>query len=209
MRSLSFASAGAILVGSVALLCGSSSTAHALAIYTYEGNDFTRATHPFSTSMSLNGTVNLSSALGANLSGFDVLPLVESFTFSAGPAVFTEADPYFRTQFLVDTNGSGDIVNWQLVFWEGGTSLGARQFWSCYDPDLTLAPNTGQTNCQPGTFQDVGADGLFIVTEPLGNGIVRYNPGVWTASPVPEPSAALLFVVGFAALGSRMRTRES
>jgi len=210
MRSVSRASAGAILVGSVALLCGSSSTAHALATYTYAGNDFTQAQYPFSTSMSLNGTVNLSSALGGNLSGFDVIPLVVNFTVANGVGVFTEADSYNLTQFLVDTNASGDIVNWQVVFWKEGTSVAGRMVYSCYDPDLTLASNAGNTTCWPDTFQQDGADGTITWAEsPPGFAVVYRTPGVWTTTPVPEPSTALLFGMGLAGLGWRGRTREN
>jgi hypothetical protein len=70
--------------------------------------------------MSVDISVTLSEALGNNLIGFDVRPLITSFSVGDGVNVITDEDGSRTVEiFIVDTNASGEIIGWNwYTSWE-------------------------------------------------------------------------------------------
>jgi len=111
--SLERSVASAVL--SVAVLCSLVSAVGASVTYIYTGDNYTTAGGgAYNTSMSVSGSFTFASALGINLSNFDALADVVSFTFEDGVQTYTEADTFEFTEFLVSTNESGAITGWAV-----------------------------------------------------------------------------------------------
>lgn len=82
---------------SAAISCSLVSTAQAATTntYTYVGDNYTDAGGgSYTTSMSVSGSFTFSSPLASNLSNFDALPSIVSFTFADGVQVYSETDSF-------------------------------------------------------------------------------------------------------------------
>jgi hypothetical protein len=159
---------------SVAVLLSMASTA-AAATYTYTGNSFTTAFGPYTTAMSVDISVTLSTTLGANLDDFDAVPSITSFTATDGVQVITEADFLIDQHFIVDTDLAGNIVSW---FWLNiqGPLPGTNAILSCH-------PDTGSVSSHCDMSDTSLDDGSTTGGDNFGSGT---SPGSW-ATVVPEP----------------------
>lgn len=96
--------------------CCMGSTASALAVYNYTGNEYQTAVSPYSTEMALLVSITLHSPLEADLTGYDLLPSILEFSTNDGFQTFTQTTPLAFSEFLVSTDSSGEIVNWAWQF---------------------------------------------------------------------------------------------
>lgn len=161
---------------SAAISCSLVSTAQAATTntYTYVGDNYTDAGGgSYTTSMSVSGSFTFSSPLASNLSNFDALPSIVSFTFADGVQVYSETDSFSFTEFLVSTNAFGGITEWAVEYSKvpGGPATGT---------------GIGTCNTNPGI---VSAGNC--ATEVLGSGGVisgvgggeSLTAGVWLSPP--------------------------
>jgi hypothetical protein len=188
MRLMKLAAA----VGIVQAVLFAASPASAQAVYVYTGNNFTNVFAPgYTTSNKITGTLTLSSALPSSLTTLtNEVALVTSYSFSDGVNTFTSpcCDAGSQTVFDFTTDASGNILTW----------------------DVTLETNDNHT----GDLTTEGGVNSFdqsLVGGVLG-GSNDGSPGVWslqsTTSAVPEPATWALFLLGFGALGWRLRNRR-
>ena len=94
-----------------AALCVPALAAHAAAVYTYTGTNYTQAAAPFTTSERVTGTFTLAAPLAANLNSASITPI--SFTFATGFDTFGAGVAY-SSQFVFSTDASGNITNYLL-----------------------------------------------------------------------------------------------
>jgi hypothetical protein len=104
-------------LSALALMGCLSSTASAAATYTYSGQNFTYASGPYSTSMSITFTVTLADRLAPNLTDVDILPSIISFTATDGVQVVTDSSPLSKMMFNVSTDAAGHISRWTVEIW--------------------------------------------------------------------------------------------
>jgi len=180
--------AAAILFAQTAVFTASS--ANAVVIYSYTGNNFTSVFAPgYTTSDKITGTLTLSSALPDSLTSLtDEAGLVTSYSFSDGVNSFVKpcCDTGNQTAFEFATDASGNITNWIV----------------------TLETNDNHT----GDLTTEG--GATAFDQSLTGGVLGGSnngaPGVWSAasvtSAVPEPAPWSLLLVGFGALGGMLRS---
>jgi hypothetical protein len=185
MRPMKFAAAA---IAQAAMFAASPASA-AQVIYDYTGNNFTSVfSSGYTTSDKIIGTLTLSAALPASLSILtDETALVTSYSFSDGVNTFTTGccDTGNQTIFEFMTDASGNITNWLVTLETDDNHAG----------DLT-------------TEGGVSAFDQSLVDGALG-GRNDGSPGVWSlqsATPaVPEPATWALFLLGFGAIGWRLR----
>jgi hypothetical protein len=157
--------------------------------YTYTGNDFqgdglsvVPPVLPYTTSDFVTVTFTLSAPLGDNLGeGTTIRPL--TWSFSDGVQTDTSADPGATSDFTFITNGSGQILDWDVVDYFG------------------VADNSsiGTYGATPFNVDD----GVYSYTGSV-SGAEKYNPGLWTVSEsvssVPEGSSYPLLLLSGACL---------
>jgi len=102
---------------SAAVMCSLVSTARAAATYTYVGDNYTNAGGgSYTISMSVSGDFTFASPLASNLSNFNALPSIVSFTLTDGVQVYSETGSFAFTEFRVSTNAFGGITAWAVEF---------------------------------------------------------------------------------------------
>ena len=169
-------------IGLLLLLSGVSQEASAAAIYQYVGNPFQSVFGRYTPSDSLSGTIELPSALAANLSNAAIA--LSDWSFSDGLKVFDTTNSVVDSP-RVSTDADGRIVNWSIDF-SGGAAVGVM-----------------------GTFDNGPIDQIDQATDFIGENSLASNenvPGSWTL--VPEPSTGALCALGLsllAAAGARFR----
>ncbi len=175
----------AVLVTACAAILAAA-PARAAVVYNYNGNDFTSVFAPgYTTSDKITGTLTLSSALPASLSTLtDETALVTAYSFSDGVNTFTTGccGTGNQTIFEFMTDASGAITSWVVTLETNDNHTG----------DLTTELTFDQS----------------LVGGVLG-GSNEESPGVWSlqsgTSAVPEPSTWMLLLLGFGAMGWRLR----
>lgn len=180
------------------LVLGLSAPASAVTIYTYAGRPFSVVSGPYTTSMSVTGTITLSSPIPANSATIDVTPYITAFSISDGITTITQLNNEFgqNSSFLFSTNATGDIVSW-------GVSV---DILNNMPGDAFIYTNNG-TGISPFMVHDEGRtypNGVETVVPPDTSPVVfdgsnDNSPGFWTVT--PEPGTATLIAVGLAMLG--------
>lgn len=204
-RLSAFAARGFGAVFATALLLLGGGSAHALAIYRYEGTSFDEiedSTPPagtYTTSMRVTLEITLASPLPPDLAFGEITSEVLSFSATDGRnRTLTEADSDPDSFFRLATNSNGEIVSWNI--------------------QVLSNPRPGRPGEPPFDFSiDTMNDSFFrdqAITTACGVCLGWYEdtarsrvmePGTWTL--IPEPSTAVLFAAGLAALGLLPRRR--
>lgn len=175
----------ALVTACAAMLAGA--PASAAVVYQYTGNNFTSVFAPgYTTSDKITGTLTLSSALPASLNTLtDETALVTAYSFSDGVNTFATGccGSGNQTIFEFTTDASGAITSWVVTLETNDNHTG----------DLTTELTFDQS----------------LVGGVLG-GSNEGSPGVWSlqsaTSAVPEPSTWVLLLLGFGAVGWRLRS---
>jgi len=166
LLSLRLSLTARLLLATTAALLLSASITRADVIYTYTGNDFTSVSGSYTTTDSITGYIDLSTALGATSGPLTLTPV--SFSFSDGLQTISNTNATASVFYDFYTNASGVPISWALLVEIGGSDVE-----SC------------KGNCSPSDF-DASTNGMFI-------GSVNNDPGFWAETPLP---AALPLLAG-------------
>lgn len=165
-------------------------SAHA-ASYEYNGANFLYSIDRYDTSLNLSGSIELADPLAANLSGADILADLTDWTFTDGVDVYTPANATMDAFFNIDTNATGDIVDWDFSF-------------SDANAPTTIEVYSADPNGDAVFFAD-----LITGRQSLG---ITLTPGGWTTvsglTPAPIPLPATLPLMAFAAAGLMVSARR-
>ena len=148
----------------------------------------------------VDGSFSVNAPLLANWNLQDITGLVQTFSFNDGRGSITEANnDDAKTQFLVSTDGSGNITGWKIgLFTQPALSAGQQLHTIQKFLDSVQIKQCIADGCDP-FYTDT-------ISTPFG------TPGAWTAtvSPaVPEPSTWAMMVLGFAGVGFMAYRRKS
>jgi hypothetical protein len=159
-------------IASAIAVAGSIGVSRADVVYSYKGQAFQSAFAPYTTSNFETITLVYISALAANLSNAQEIPL--SYAFNDGVQDITQAT---TTEFFISTNATGNITGWILA-------AQTSEFDFIQSVNLGITQDLSYTNADFAYNND--DQGTWSTT----------------VSPVPEPStlplsAAVLMVLGW------------
>jgi hypothetical protein len=151
-------------------------------VYTYTGPNFTSVSGPYTTSMSVTGTITTSSPIPPDQTNYSIGGLVDSWTMSDGYNTLQGPDPGTILIANVDTNSAGEIVGgfvgaFTLPF---RTQVGDIQDWIVTDSAGPLNQGIDDLEC----IEDDG-EGTCTNNTSAGSGNVQAY-GTWTGGSVPE-----------------------
>lgn len=139
----------------------------------------------------VHGSFTIVGALGANLANDDITGLITSFSFNDGLQTISSASTLTAEDFVVNTNGAGQIIDWAIDL---ATASGSML--SCWDdPQVDPYPPSGpyKADCEPGT--GFGGSGDEVQTQ--GEiGLVVPGSGSWST-----PESSTLPMIGFGVAG--------
>ena len=164
--------------------------------YTYTGVNFDAASGPYTTAMSVSGSITLASPLAPNLVGADLLASLTAWSFTNGVQTYSSAAPPLFQQVLVSTDANGAIADWSVGFNISGSQEAVI---SCG----SLGPAPALGTCFTSGSMIPGYDfGGFA----FGSQASAAVAGSWAM--VPEPSTALLVGIGLTGLAAKGRRRN-
>jgi hypothetical protein len=171
----------------IVLLCGlAASIMHAGITYTYTGDplsaDPPNTFAPFTTSDSVTGSFTVAAALGASLPLTDITSTVLAFSFSDVLNTFSSSSTLTNEVFEAATDPTGAIDEWE-VYLVSGPGFGIL---SCSEANTStcLGPGWGL------------GEGDEAFSSP-GVGLAEFpDNGTWASATTPEPSSAVLLLVG-------------
>jgi hypothetical protein len=203
----------AVLLFFLATLIYLAGTASALAIYTYEGHDFSVVANDtsvpgvpggtYTTSMSVTGSITLSEPLPPDMLSLDLSGSVVAYSFTDGRQTLTHLNSVVPGGMFVATDAAGNIWEWAFHLWQFG-----------FQP----IPQAGDirreivTSWLAFSGEDVGQIEECVV--PTGSVCTETSvdlarnvnlPGTWSV--VPTPSSRWLLATGLVALAWRVRSR--
>ena len=187
------------------------SSAKALVIYSYAGNNFDSITDntlpagSYDTTMSVSGSFTVAAPLLSLPSNTDIRALLLSYSFFDGRQTLDNGNSQSLT-FRLSTDAAGSPSSWSILvavpfaptpivgdfirsittFAVGSVGLARGRISEC----LSLV--AGGSRCATGTDR----------------GQSNFVTGVWTVQTIPEPSTLLLFGFGLAGLAGFARKRS-
>ena len=168
------------------------STAQAITIYTYSGNNFTSIPRndpdpagTYTTDMGISGSFSVNSPLATG--GLtSVAPSVLSYSFNDGRSTLTEANSELQA-FEIAIDGSGDVSEWRIIVQQ--PFPGTFQQGDVRRTILTQSFSGSNPD-------DSGEIDVCLVNGCSSQGIdwgrAFGNPGTWSV--VPVPAAGILFL---------------
>lgn len=197
-------------VAAAFFIAGSAALPAQAVTYNYSGNPFTaRLEYPLpsgeyaigASGDSIAGYISLASALGANLSFFDVAPFIEFFSFSDGRTSWSTTTRGVVSNFIVATDENGSITNWYANI--GDTFSNTGEPWTGVGPQIGFIASRyyadfGFTYDEGDVLECTSFSGNIcniIAQEAAWN----TSPGTWTksaSSEVPLPATIPLFASG-------------
>lgn len=167
-------------------------------VYRYSGRNFTTATGPYTTSLSLDGSFVLTAPLEPNLPLTDLRDFLAGYSVSDGLRTLTEGDS-LPILFLLSTGPSGQIAQWSITIWSApvATMVGLpvsgidTSFLAMVADDLGFTSGT----CQQVT--DGRCSSVDAAAGPFGERAGGPSEaGSWNTSPQPRTPAVLLSYLG-------------
>ena len=165
--------------------------------YTYTGVNFDAASSPYTTAMSVSGSITLASPLAANLVGHDLLASLTAWSFSTGVQTYSSAAPPPYKEVIVSTHADGTIADWFMRF----TNAMDQSLVSC--GVVGSGATLGVTWCG---YEDSPAEYDWVSEGPDLAHASSAHAGSW--SQIPEPSTGLLVTLGLTRLAAKGRRRN-
>jgi len=192
------------------VFCLISQAAHAVAVYTYQGNDFdtffdsTEIIGSFSEGQSISVTLTFASPL-LNAPFDSQNPL--TYSISDGINTIDNTSNPDRALFQFSTNASGEISSWDIIVDEKFLSSSG---WSIGDTARQMGTNStmpfdGTYNYQCETLFDSDRCEVALVD----TASIKGSPGVWTLTAIPVPGAVWLFGSGLLGLFGISRRKKA
>lgn len=166
----------------IGLVLGLSTSASAVAIYSYTGNPYTTIFGSmYTSSMYVTATMTLSNPIAPNQSKVDLLPELISLTMFDGVQTLDSSNLSLNRIAVASTDSAGKMTDWQVWLFVAGGPIGIA----------TMTPPSG-----PLVLDQVNHT-------PEDNASVRDNAGSWAV--VPEPTTVTLLALGLVAMAGVRR----